>query len=425
MVTAGAGLLFRFIDGYQTAGRDGEYIFNGTGSFAQGLPEQFAVSIDRLSPTPRIPDYNRSWQYVQSYFFVQDSFRVTPRFTLNFGLRYERFGEPANTGSVKDDLLQLGAASSFTARLASANVVVPGSGNEQIFGADNKDFAPRFGFAWDVFGKSKTLLRGGFGIFMIGLSTISGKTSATTTSCCSRIRSVRLQLPHACFERDFIGNLQYADAAARFSRADADRSRLRNGYSQSSFVGVQQQLRENLTFEVNGTSALGRRLITTDIVNRAFTVPSTIGALRPNQNLPDVSWRSDQGISDYYAMSSLVRYRVSTLLLQAAYTWSHSIDNQSDPLTGDFFDLNFSAIGANQERARARLSLSSSTAMPIGRIRSSISATISFCWGSGNPLRAGRPLRAGPCQVLPLFAPERRIRSMQHRRLRRIRADRF
>ncbi|HZL56664.1 MAG TPA: carboxypeptidase regulatory-like domain-containing protein, partial [Bryobacteraceae bacterium] len=72
IVTAGAGLLLRYDSGYLTAGRDGEYIFNGTGSFAQGLPEIYGIAINRLSPTPQPPDYNRAWRYTQSYFFAQD-----------------------------------------------------------------------------------------------------------------------------------------------------------------------------------------------------------------------------------------------------------------------------------------------------------------------------------------------------------------
>ena len=58
---------------------------------------------------------------------------------------------------------------------------------------------------------------------------------------------------------------------------------------------MQQALRDNLTFEVNGTGARGRRLITTDIVNRQFTELDGTG--RPNESLPDVSWRSAQGKS--------------------------------------------------------------------------------------------------------------------------------
>jgi hypothetical protein len=349
VITAGAGLLFRYNSGYLTAGRDGEYIFNGTGSFAQDLPYQFAAAINRQSPAPQVPDYDRSYQYAQSYFFAQDSFRVTPRLTLNSGLRYERFGAPVNSGPVKDVMLQLGTGGSFTARLASATLVTPGSGNEQVFGADNNDWAPRFGFSWDVFGKSKTLLRGGFGIFydrpfdnlwqnvrnnnvLLQFYNVSAPVNYLTPVA-SALSSYTGQTP----PRDFPG-LTLVDP------------NLKNGYSQSSFLGVQQQVRDNFTVEVNGTSALARRLITTDIVNRAFTLenPGT-SAVRPNEALPDISWRSGQGISDYYALSALARYRGRSFLLQAAYTWSHSIDNQSDPLTGDFFDLNFSAIGATGE----------------------------------------------------------------------------
>jgi len=344
VITAGAGLLFRYNSGYLTAGRDGEYLFDGTGSFAEDLPYLFAAATNRLSPTPQVPDYDRSYQYAQSYFFAQDSFRVTPRLTLNYGLRYERFGAPVNSGPVKDVMLQLGSGSSFTSRLASATLVMPGAGNEQIFGADNNDWAPRFGFSWDVFGKSKTLLRGGFGIFydrpfdnlwqnvrnnnvLVQFYEVSSPANYLTP-----VASALSSYAGQALTRDFPG-LTLVDP------------NLKNGYSQSSFLGVQQQVRDNFTIEVNGTRALGRRLITTDIVNRAGTVESA----RPNQALPDISWRSGQGISDYYALSALARYRGRSFLLQAAYTWSHSIDNQSDPLTGDFFDLNFSAIGATGE----------------------------------------------------------------------------
>jgi hypothetical protein len=48
-------------------------------------------------------------------------------------------------------------------------------------------------------------------------------------------------------------------------------------------------------------------------------------------------------------MSALARYRVRTLFFQASYTWSHSIDNQSDPLTGEFADLNITTVNGGGE----------------------------------------------------------------------------
>ena len=118
--------------------------------------------------------------------------------------------------------------------------------------------------------------------------------------------------------------------------------KLRNGYAQDFFLGTQYALRDNVTVEVTGNGALGRRLLTTDLINRQFTTLDGDG--RPNEQFPDISWRSGQGISNYYALTSLVKYRLSSLDLQAAYTWSHSIDNQSDPLIGDLVNLDFTAI---------------------------------------------------------------------------------
>ncbi|HKD08405.1 MAG TPA: carboxypeptidase regulatory-like domain-containing protein [Bryobacteraceae bacterium] len=345
VIAAGAGLLLRYNSGFLTAGRDGEYLFNGTAAFASDLPYTFAAAIDRENSTPQTPNYNRFWQYVQTYFFAQDSFRVTPRLTLNYGIRYERFGAPTNTGAVKDLTVSLGAGSSFTARLASASLVAPGPGDQQEYGPDNNDWAPRFGFSWDALGNSKTILRGGFGIFY-DRPFDNLWQNVRNNNILLQFYQVSAPLNYLAPVNSVLQMFSNQTPARDFPSLTLLDPHLRDGYSQSSFLGVQQQVRDDLVVEINGTSALGRRLITTDIVNRAFTVPSDSGGLRPNENLPDIAWRSGQGLSDYYAFSALARYRTRSLLFQAAYTWSHSIDNQSDPLTGDFFDLNFSAIAA-------------------------------------------------------------------------------
>ncbi len=60
-----------------------------------------------------------------------------------------------------------------------------------------------------------------------------------------------------------------------------------------------------------------------------------------------MDYRSSQGNSDYTALSAIVKYHWRSLLLQGAYTWSHAIDDQSDPLNGDFFNLNFTSAVNN------------------------------------------------------------------------------
>lgn len=358
IITAGGAAIFRLNSGYLTAGANGEYLFNGIVNFAFDQPSDLYVTINRLSTTPTQPAFDRSYYYPQLYFFAQDSYRVSSRLTLNLGIRYDNFGGPENTGAQKDALLQLGPGGDFNSRLASASLLQPSSGNQTVFGADNGDVAPRFGFSWDPLGKSKTILRGGYGMFYdspfdnlwqnvrsndLALVNYSIRGSFNYLSPMSSVLpGFAAQTPGALFASNFPG-ITLMDP------------KLRNGYAQDGFVGIQQAIGGNLTLQVNGTMSLGRRLITSDIVNREFTTTATALG-RPNESLPDVYWRSSQGNSDYTALSTIVQYRWRTLMLQGAYTWSHSIDDQSDPLVGDFFDLDFTsavsgASGSGNTRA--------------------------------------------------------------------------
>src|SRR5262249_43856781 len=84
----------------------------------------------------------------------------------------------------------------------------------------------------------------------------------------------------------------------------------------------------------------GRRLVTTDVENRAFfTLTSSTG--RYTDLVPNVSYVDGLGYSDYNALTARVVYRTSRAFFQAAYTWSHTIDVQGDALAGDFFNLTF------------------------------------------------------------------------------------
>jgi hypothetical protein len=102
----------------------------------------------------------RNFAFQEYGWFVQDNWRIRPNLTLNLGLRYELNTVPKELNGFQGVLDQ---ASQIT---SSANIsnftVVPG---DNWYGTDLKNFAPRAGFAWDIFGSGTMVLRGAYGIY--------------------------------------------------------------------------------------------------------------------------------------------------------------------------------------------------------------------------------------------------------------------
>jgi hypothetical protein len=341
LITLGGGVLLRSSNGYLTAGADGEYMYSNILQFALGNPDYFEAAIDRTAlPTIQQPDYNRTYKYGQDFLFAQDTYKLTPRLTVNYGVRYEFYGGPQNTGPAKDALVQLGSGVGLAQELVGATLVQPSSsGDQQLFRSSN-DFEVRSGAAYDLFGTGRTLLRGAFGTFYDPPFDNLWENVRSNNIIVPLLPVTARQVNFLAPVSSFLATYQGQSLASTFPDLTLVDPNLRNGRVKSYFAGVQQRITGNLTLEVNGLGTYGRSLVTNDVINRSF---STLEG-RYNNNLPDIAYRANQGFSDYNAMTAVARYRTNRGMLQGSYTWSHSIDNQSDPLIGDFFNLTFTSI---------------------------------------------------------------------------------
>jgi hypothetical protein len=346
----GVEALVRRIDGYLTAGRDSYFGFTGYSTFAQDAPFLFLTAITRQSARPlTTADYGREYRYNQSYLYAQDSFKVSSRLTLDYGVRYERFGTPQNTGAAKDAVFELGAGDTLGQRLAAGQMQYPPEGDQQLYDADNNNVAVRAGFSYGLTRKGDTALRGSYGVFY----------DRPFDNLWQNLRNNNVLVPLFALAGapiDYLqpvagllqsnSNYRNSTYSKLFPEVTLYQPGLRDGYVQSYFLGLQRQLSRDLTVEVNTLGSAGRKLITTDVINRNLSVPL---AARPFSNLQgrfnpsvaDVSYRSNQGGSSYNALTAVVRYRARRTQARVAYTWSHAIDNQSEPLAGEFFDLSF------------------------------------------------------------------------------------
>ena len=125
-----------------------------------GLPAQkryssFQQAFGLRDYTLKTPDYA---------FFVQDDWRATPRLTLNLGLRweYQKLPAPQFPNTLVPTLNTLTSTIPQRYTQADANAIIARTGQVP---SDKNNFGPRFGFAWDIFGDSRTTLRGGYGLY--------------------------------------------------------------------------------------------------------------------------------------------------------------------------------------------------------------------------------------------------------------------
>ena len=337
----GAGMLQRNIDLAVSVYPQGYLEFTTLNDFAENRLAFLQAQYDRASANfaPVVP--GRSYRYRQFYGFAQDSFHASDRLTFDYGLRYEFFGSPLNVGAQKDYSIEFGNGPGIVNAIANARFALPSSSsNQTVYSSRPSNWAVRTGMAWDPVGNGHTVVRASYGIFYDRLfdnlwANIIQNRYVTGTW--SYDQPAALGAPLAQLEA--AGQFQSFSAVIP---ALAFQPSLRAPRTHSAFIGVQQRLRPGLHLEVHALASRGTQLITTDQINRPLSVPPSLdnptGYFNPT--IGYINYRANQGSSDYSALVTVLRFRKARFSGQASYTWSHSIDNQSEPLAGTFFDFN-------------------------------------------------------------------------------------
>ncbi len=126
----------------------GQMVFPNLEGFLTGKPQRFSGALPGSSS---YRGYRRSYGAL----FVHDDWRLSRRLTLNFGARWEKMGNPTEVNGKVSTLRDVYSDATFTVGNPWFNIHSP-----------LKGFSPRVGLSWDPFGLGKSVLRGGFGIFL-------------------------------------------------------------------------------------------------------------------------------------------------------------------------------------------------------------------------------------------------------------------
>ncbi|MDX1978861.1 MAG: TonB-dependent receptor [Bryobacteraceae bacterium] len=267
--------------------------------------------------------------------YLQDDWKVTRRLTLNLGLRYEL---PFPYFDKQDRVASFQPGRQSRVRpTAPANLLFPGDDgvSRGTIATDTNNFAPRFGFAYDLAGNGQTSLRGGYGIFY---DAVPGVAVFQNINVPPFNRFVQIDIPPA-FDNPYSGfavNPQ-TDPSRDFPcpcLVIGFSPDFRTPYVQQMHLTVQRQLQRDLVFEIGYTGSLGRKLGGYLEVNPAVPGPGATRAntqqrrLYPEYNLVRPTFSHFN--SAYHGLQTRLERRYSNgLQFLVSYTWSKAIDYQS------------------------------------------------------------------------------------------------
>ncbi len=244
--------------------------------------------------------------------FVQDDFRVNRRLTLNLGIRYDYFSVPQERDNRLFNLSNFGTG--------------PLRPSTSIYGADRNNFAPRVGFAYTADKSAKTVVRGGFGIFVNPRNMLGGPVDLVQNAIDEPFRRVfsraeALQFPVLRYPVVNANVLPLVKGAA-LAPSTLISEEFRNPYSVQMQLGVQRQLTNDLVLE---TGYVGTRGLKLNMVRDLNQVDRVTG-VRPIPALGQFRYYDGSERSRYESWQTSLRKRMANnFLFNAHYTWSKTL----------------------------------------------------------------------------------------------------
>jgi hypothetical protein len=334
------GFDFRRENLFRRAARFARGFFNFNGAFSQDpqnrgrTGDAMADFLLGVSTTSTLGNPNGETAVTHNYAgFIQNDWRVTPRLTLNLGVRWEMFGPP----SFKN--LEETPVSIFKFAYGSQDYQILRPKDESDCGCerDLNNFAPRIGLAYQV--TPRMVVRSGFGVMYGQPDSISffgdarfqnlppefTEITFPTDSLRQPSRIVSQGFPAGLFPATSVLEDVFVNTADRF---------IPTQYSMQWFTDIQHELPKDAVLTLSYIGSGTRQLTQLRNLNQPLTPgPGSVKSRSPWPYFGWIMYRQAIGNASYQALTAKVEKRYSQgLSLLAAYTWAHSIDNAVEAL---------------------------------------------------------------------------------------------
>lgn len=288
------------------------------------------------------PSFNRDYRYKDWAAYAQDTWKLTPRFTFNYGVRYEYYGVQHNGDQKLDSNFYFGSGSTFYQRVRNGSVQPAlSSPIGKLWNPTYGAVGPRVGFAYDVFGNGKTSLRGGYGISYernFGNVTFNMIQNPPNYATPSVLGSPANPIFVTTNNLGPLGGSSGSVLLPPVSPRNVDQN-IKTAQTQFWGLAVERQLAHRSIFSVEYNSAHGVHLYDIKNINELGGGQAYLGDAfdgthysRPNQQFTSINNRGTNGFSHYNALN--VRFQTQDfgstgLSVVTNYTWAHALDNIS------------------------------------------------------------------------------------------------